>query len=79
MKKEAIQARILEMLERVTGSAYAPDQDLMEEGGLSSLELMNLIVGVEQEFHVKIPSRKLRLVATAEDLAELVWEKAGLR
>ncbi|MCI8511928.1 MAG: hypothetical protein HFE83_08030 [Lachnospiraceae bacterium] len=75
MKREAVQDRILEMLEQVTGNPYTLDQDLMEDGSLSSLELMNLIVGVEQEFRVKIPSRKLRFVATAADLVDLICER----
>ena len=33
---------------------------------------------MEQEFHIKIPTRKLRLVATAEDLAGLVCEGEGI-
>lgn len=79
MNKEAVQEKILELLNRETGNTYTLDQDLMEEGCLSSLELMNLIVGVEAEFQVKIPSRELRVVATAEDLAELVCERVGIK
>lgn len=78
MTIDTVQKRILELLERETGSQYTLDQDLMEEGCLSSLELMGLIASVEAEFRVKIPSRDLRFVATAEDLAELVCKKAGL-
>ena len=78
MSKEAVQERILEMLSQATGNTYTLDQDLMEEGCLSSIELMDLIMGVEREFRVKIPSRKLQVVATAEDLVELVCERAGI-
>ena len=78
MSKETVLNRILEMLNKITDTDYLPYQDLMEEGGLSSLELMELIVGMEQEFHIKIPTRKLRLVATAEDLAGLVCEGEGI-
>lgn len=78
MNKKTVQEKILEMLSKATGNTYALDQDLMEEGCLSSIELMELIVGVEQEFRVKIPSRKLRFVVTVEDLVELVCERAGI-
>lgn len=77
MNQETIQTRILEMLQKATGETYAPDQDLMGEGCLSSLELMELLVNAEQEFHVKIPTRMLRFVATAADLAQLICEMAG--
>lgn len=78
MKKEMVQRRILEMLNKITGNAYTLKQDLMEEGSLSSLELMELLVNVEQEFRVKIPTRTLRYVSTAEDLVELICGKAGI-
>ena len=47
MSKETVLNRILEMLNKITDTDYLPYQDLMEEGGLSSLELMELIVGME--------------------------------
>ena len=67
MSKETVLNRILEMLNKITDTDYLP-----------YLELMELIVGMEQEFHIKIPTRKLRLVATAEDLAGLVCEGEGI-
>ncbi|MCM1134492.1 MAG: acyl carrier protein [Clostridium sp.] len=79
MNKETILRYVLERLHKITDRNYMPDQDLMEEGGLSSLELMELIVNVEQEFQVKIPTRMLRFVETAEDLVKLVCEKKGIK
>lgn len=78
MNKKLVEEKILEMLRKTTGNTYDLEQDLMGEGCLSSIELMELIVDVEQEFKIKIPSRKLRFVVTVEDLVGLVCERAGI-
>lgn len=49
--------------------------DLMDEIGFSSIEVMELVSYVEEDFGVRITSRDLRKVATPEDLAELIAGK----
>lgn len=71
---------ILESVQKMVGQLSdreecPPDLDLMDEADLSSIEIMELLCRLEDMYGIKIAPRDLRLVATVEDLAGLVWEK----
>ncbi len=51
------------------------DMELIDEIGLSSIDVMDLVSRCEAEFRIKITSRDLRVVYTPGDLADLVEEK----
>lgn len=44
----------------------------VEDFGISSLEMFNLISEIEEEFDVSIPTRKLQGVRVVADLIELI-------
>lgn len=76
MKREEILENVQNMVGRLSDREECPpDLDLMDEAGLSSIEIMELLCSLEDTYGVKIAPRDLRLVATVEDLAGLVWEK----
>lgn len=70
--KEKIMKQIRQMPDREECTA---DMDLMDEIGFSSIEVMELVSYMEEDFGVRITSRDLRKVATPEDLAELIADK----
>lgn len=76
MKKSEIEMRIMKQIRQMPdrGDCTA-DMDLMDEIGFSSIEVMELVAYVEEDFGVHITSRDLRRVATPEDLAELIAGK----
>ena len=76
MDREEILKTVQEAVMQITGREdCSPEMDLMEEAGLSSIEVMRLLSALEDRFGVKIPSRDLRFVATVEDMADLVLKK----
>lgn len=76
MKREEILENVQNMVGRLSDREECPpDLDLMDEAGLSSIEIMELLCSLEDTYGVKIAPRDLRLVATVEDLAGLVWGK----
>jgi D-alanine--poly(phosphoribitol) ligase subunit 2 len=59
---EGVQARVQAIAVRVLGTAAVdPDVDLIEQGLLDSLGLVELLVGVEQEFELEIPPEELQV------------------
>lgn len=76
MKKNEIETRIMQRIRQMPdrGDCTAA-MDLMDEIGFSSIEVMELVSYVEEDFGVRITSRGLRRVATPEDLAELIESK----
>lgn len=46
--------------------------DLVEDLGISSMDILTLVSYLEEEFHITITERMLRKVATVSDLVDLV-------
>ena len=46
--------------------------DLVEDLGISSMDILTLVSYLEEEFHITITERMLRKVATVGDLVDLV-------
>ena len=45
-----------------------PESRFVEDFGISSLEMFNLITEIEEEFDVSIPTRKLQGIRSVADL-----------
>ncbi len=54
---------------------YRSDMDLSDDLGLSSMDIMNLLTVCEKKFCVKIPAKQLRMISTADDLADYIQSK----
>jgi len=46
------------------------DSNLVTDLGLSSLDVINLVVAFEEEFEIEIPDQKIRTLITVGDLIE---------
>ena len=71
-------AELARIFTGVTGvEAPAPTDDLIEDGWLDSLALVQLLFAVEQEFRIEIPLDRFELDSfrTLERLAALVAER----
>ena len=61
-----------------------PREEITEEAklvgnlGLSSLDVMDVVVAFEDEFNVKIPDRKLLQIVTVEDMMRLLEEELDM-
>jgi acyl carrier protein len=47
---------------------------LLTDLGLSSLDVVNIVVAFEDEFDIEIPDRKLAELVTVEDVVKLLGE-----
>ncbi len=76
MEREAIEASVLRHLRKAMEREDANlTMELLGEDGISSIEAMELLSGLENEFKIRISPRSLRRVVTAMDLADLIEEK----
>lgn len=76
-----LQDRITKLFsEKVHIEAPSPDTDLMETGLLDSLTLVELIVGLEEEFGIKIPFDEVDLenFRSVSRIAEFVSYQGAL-
>ena len=72
-----------EILERVinifatmaeTDEEITAESEIIEDLGISSMDVLLLICNLEEEFGIKIPERMVRKMASIDDVARIVEE-----
>ena len=53
--------------------------ELVEDLGISSMDILTLISYLEEEFDIRITERMIRRVVTVGDLVDLVQKHTGMR
>jgi acyl carrier protein len=69
-----IQARVLELLGKKAGPGRRIDlgSSVIEDTGLDSVSVMDLVMELEDEFDISIPLDRIAEVRTVADLADAV-------
>ena len=74
-----VDARVIAVLSR---SAMIPESELerhkpLTELGIGSLEQIECILGLEDEFHLELPDTNLQKIKTVQDLVDFVNDVVG--
>ena len=78
MDSEKILARVIELFSAMTeAEEITADSDLFDDLEVSSMDVLFLISSLEEEFHIKVPEKELRKVATIGDLVEILEDLIG--
>ena len=74
MDQAEIEKQLIELIEPMLDkpTSLAPETDLVQEVGLPSLKVMELIVQVEDTYDISYPLNQLQDVRTVKDLASSV-------
>ena len=73
MKREELEKEMIEWIRDAAGTEeISSEMDLMDDIGLSSIDVMDLVAKCEAAYGIKISSRDLRKVFTPADLADLI-------
>lgn len=76
MNRQEINSVLEELIKTISETdGYSADMDLSDDLGLSSIDIMSLLTACERKFAVKIPAKQLRLISTADDLADYIESK----
>lgn len=76
MNRQEINSVLEELIKTISETdGYSTDMDLSDDVGLSSIDIMSLLTACERKFAVKIPAKQLRLISTADDLADYIESK----
>ena len=69
--------RLEKILENFTGqkTEITEATDLMKDLGLNSLELIEMVVKVEDEFDISIEDREIKGIASVGDVIQLIQGK----
>ncbi len=70
--------RLEKILEHYTGKKQTlnRDADLMKDLGLNSLELIELVVEIEEEFGISIEDREIQSLSSVDDVIRLIERKS---
>ena len=76
MDYETIIERVINLLATMTKSEdeVTVDSELIDDLGISSMDVLFLISGLEEEFDVKIPVKTIREMTTVADVVEIIDE-----
>jgi len=76
MDQAEIERQLITMIKPLLDepTTIAPDTDLVQEVGLPSLKVMELIVEVEDTYDISYPLNQLQEVRTVKDLASSVHQ-----
>ena len=78
MKDELNLSTMKEEISEITGlmaEEIDDDASLMQDIGLSSLELMSLLSNLEKKYHVSVSAKDLRKVVSLNDLVNLISDR----
>ena len=71
--------KIIRIIENILGDpsvSVTPESNLMDDLGLNSLDAVDAVVAIEEEFHIEIPDQLLRKMITVQDMIDIVRERA---
>lgn len=77
-EKLAMEEKIKEILSEVSGvpqPELREDTRLVGDLGMSSFDLADLVVSVEEEYGVKIPDRRFQELETVADVVRIIREE----
>ena len=71
MEFEKLRKIIVEVL-NVDESEVTPEATFVDDLGADSLDVFQIIMGIEEEFDIEIPAEKAEKISTVEEAVELI-------
>lgn len=72
MNRETVLEKIIPMLSRLTEEEITEDSELLDDLGVSSMDVLMLLVKLEELFKIKIPEKLIRKMVTVGDMADVI-------
>lgn len=76
MEFEKLKQVIAEVL-NVDPEEITMETTFMEDLGADSLDIFQIIMGIEEEFDIEIPAEKVEHIATVEEAVQLMKDSIG--
>ena len=76
MEFEKLQGIIAEVL-NVDADEITPDTTVVDDLGADSLDVFQIIMGIEEEFDIEIPQEKAEKIVSVGDAAEAIKAAIG--
>ena len=78
MNNENILNRVIELFSTMSeAEEITADSELIDDLGISSMDILFLIASLEEEFKIKVSEKQMRQMVTAGDVADIIAELVG--
>ena len=78
MNNENILNREIELFSTMSeAEEITADSELIDDLGISSMDILFLIASLEEEFKIKVSEKQMRRMVTAGDVADIIAELVG--
>lgn len=75
MTNEQILSRVIALLTPMSDNEEIhADSELIEDLGISSMDVLFLLSSLEEEFNVKVPESEIRKMVTVGDIADCICQ-----
>lgn len=72
MRDVSIQESVIALFSTMTDEEVHLDSELVDDLGISSMDVMFVISSLEEEFHVKISEKEIRRMYTVGDVVDTI-------
>lgn len=73
MNKEEILERVIPLIASISEEEeITVDSEIMEDLGISSMDVLYLIASMEEEFGTKIPEKAIRKIVSVGDMVDVI-------
>ena len=72
-----VRKKVSEIMSKRVNVSNLKEDDSLSSLGLDSLDLVELIMGIEEEFNIEIPDGEAEKVVTVGDVVEYIKENVG--
>ncbi len=66
--------RVIEIIREYTDNEVKENSDLINDLGMSSLDVVNLVVAFEDEFEIEVPDSKIKELTTVDRIVKYLEE-----
>ena len=73
MKREDVLSGIINIFTMMTDATVIhEDSELIDDLGITSMDMLMMIAYIEEEFHIRITERSIRRIITVSDVVDVV-------
>ncbi len=76
MKRDEVLKTVIDIFSMMTDAKnISADSELIDDLGISSMDILILITYIEEEFHIRMTERNMRRIITVSDVVDVILHK----
>lgn len=76
MKRDEVLKIVIDIFSMMTDAKnISADSELIDDLGISSMDILILITYIEEEFHIRMTERNIRRIITVGDVVDVILHK----